>query len=156
MGRRRKHGEQLNASTMISHCRAEPWRQKEDHYDLFICSSDLWDGSMNINFIIGLASKGTGTVLSVARFREPGLGERLKYECIKTEVMHEMGHVFGLVTGRGKTEENLGPHCADSCTMRQGITVPHDWIPITQDRLRYGAFCQQCTNDLRGYFRELR
>lgn len=154
MGRQTEDGEQLNASTMVSLCASEPWREKEDHYDLFVCSSDLWEGFSNNNFVIGLALRNNATVLSVARFRHPELDARTRRECVKTEVMHELGHVFGLVTGRGRIEMSLGTHCADRCTMRQGITVPDDWVPISQDRLRYGAFCKTCREDLRGYFRK--
>jgi len=113
----------------------------------------MWDGTSRTNFIIGLASPGDSTTFSVKRFRE--LDEWMKNECIKTETMHEVGHVFGLIPySRTKNvEQSLGKHCTNKCTMRQGLMVPQDWIKITKDRLDYGAFCDDCKKDLVEYFK---
>jgi len=104
------------------------------------------------NFVIGLASPGIGTTISTYRFKQ--LDDKLRYECIKTETMHELGHVFGLIPDERTTdvEDSLGKHCANICIMRQGLTLPTDWINITKDRLDQGALCQPCKSDLKEYF----
>ena len=141
---------QLNVETMMFELAGEPWR-KVPHYDLMVVSADLTAKGMN--FVIGYGNRGIGAIASVARIRhlEPGL----RGECIKTEIMHELGHVFGLIP-RERTvavEAQLGRHCANICIMRQGVNVPDDWIRITLDRLDSGApFCPLCLRDLRSYF----
>lgn len=85
--------------------------------------------------------------------KQLSFGDYLRRECMKTEVMHEVGHVFGLVPdSRKEADERIGLHCKDVCTMRQGITVPTDWIRNTGDRLSHGPFCAHCTSDLREFF----
>lgn len=151
-----RNSRQLNAKTMQDLLFFEPWRNPNtggrDHYDIFAVHDDMYSG--NTNFVIGLAQPGIGTTISTYRFRE--LDGRTKYECIKTETMHELGHVFGLLPEERtyNVEDSLGKHCTNTCIMRQGLELPNDWINITNDRLRYDALCQTCTTDLREYFRE--
>lgn len=143
---------QLNANAILDSVINEPWRKAQDHYDVIVLHSDLYSG--NTNFVIGLAERGIGTVISTNRFNT--LGDRARHECIKTETMHELGHTFGLLPYE-RTENldtRLGRHCANTCIMRQGIAVPRDWINMTEDRLRYGALCPTCETDLRNYFRD--
>lgn len=146
---------QLNASRMLDALHYEPWRMVshggKDHYDILVLHEDMYSG--DTNFIIGLARQGIGTVLSVNRFR--CLTNREIYECVKTETMHELGHAFGLVSkSRTKNVENqLGMHCTNICIMRQGMTVPNDWLKITDQRLRYGALCKECDKELKDFFR---
>jgi len=78
---------------------------------------------------------------------------------IKTEIAHEIGHVFGLPSnrrGEKNIENSLGPHCKnDGCCMKQGLTVPADWINYTRDRLKNNGdhyYCQDCQTDLREKF----
>jgi hypothetical protein len=33
--------------------------------------------------------------------------------------------------------------------MRQGLVIPSDWIKITEDRLKFGALCGDCTKELK-------
>jgi len=130
----------------------EPHRvESGDHYDVFAVREDMYSG--NTNFVIGLAQRGIGTTLSTYRFRE--LRRRDRYECIKTETIHELGHAFGLIpSGRtSNVEKSLGKHCTNVCTMRQGLTVPNDWLEISRDRLSVGALCGQCQEDLINYFK---
>ena len=105
------------------------------------------------NFVIGVGYPGIGTAISTSRFH--GLKDRKKYECIKTMIMHELGHAFGLIrNGRTRNVENsLGPHCTNRCTMRQGLSLPDDWIKMSQDRLKHGALCGTCETDLKNYFK---
>lgn len=144
MGRRN----QLNADTMMVDLYEEPWQNQTAHYDVVVVNDDLWSGESDNNFVIGSAIRGIGTVVSVARF------EGLPEECIETEVLHEMGHVFGLVPDERTTnvEESLGRHCTNRCSMRQGLRVPDDWIQFTDDRLQVGAFCRQCQRDIKQFF----
>lgn len=104
--------------------------------------------------MIGLAQPEMGTVVSTHRFR--GLDDKTRYECVKTETMHELGHVFGLIP-QDRAEDvdySLGKHCTNVCTMRQGLRVPIDWIIYSGERVTSGrAFCNRCTQDLRNFFR---
>ena len=146
---------QLNAGTMQSLLLFEPWRNPQeggrDHYDILMVHSDMYLGETN--FVIGVAKQGIGTTISTHRFKE--LDGRDRYECIKTETMHELGHVFGLIP-KDRTENveySLGKHCTNRCIMRQGLRLPIDWINITNDRLRYGVLCEPCEKNLKAYFR---
>lgn len=149
----RKHStrpNQVNAQAILHAFATEPWQEAEMHYDVALISEDLY--ADNTNFIAGLAIPGVGTVLSVARFL--GLESATQYECLKTLVMHEVSHVFGLLP-RARTvaiDQRLGRHCANRCVMRQGITVPTDWITMTRDRMRHSAFCGLCQTGLKQFF----
>jgi len=149
-GRQSGRPSQLNADAIMANLEREPWRKTIPHYDVVILSSDMF--SEETNFVIGLASYAIGTIISTHRFM--GLDQALRAECVKTEVMHELAHVFGLVPDEriDNIEESLGKHCMNICVMRQGLRVPQDWIRMTGDRLRVGAFCKDCQRDLRSYF----
>jgi len=62
--------------------------------------------------------------------------------------------VFGLIPkNRTKNiKESLGKHCINICIMRQGLELPKDWIDLTRDRIKYGALCPTCKQDLKNYF----
>jgi predicted Zn-dependent protease len=153
------YGRQLNASVLLHLCYKEDW-QKTPHYEVFAVDKDLcYHG---LNFIIGLGDP-IGTIFSVVRFRN--LDDRIKYECIKTETMHELGHTFKAAKGRRGVDALTGTtgnngtlymdHCANECVMRQGVEVPKTWIKISQDRLKSGIpFCGKCTDDLISFFRK--
>lgn len=147
---RSRHG-QLHGGKLLSLLYSEPWQEMSPHYDIAITSSDLYDD--DCDFCIGLAVTGFGAVVSTARFR--GLGSYEAYDCIVTETMHEVGHVFGLVpeTRTENVNESLGLHCTNRCIMRQGLVVPNDWQTITADRLLGHEFCPECQNDIRQHFR---
>ncbi|MBD3310943.1 MAG: hypothetical protein GF349_00400 [Candidatus Magasanikbacteria bacterium] len=145
---------QLNADTIIRELYFEPWRKAQDHYDVFITDDDLYSGDDNNNFVIGVAQELTGTVVSTARFK--GLGSHIRHECIVTEIMHEFGHVLGLIpdSRTSSVEYSLGPHCTNECVMRQGLSVPNDWIRFTEDRIRTRRpFCRECQGHLENWFR---
>lgn len=144
-------GNQVNAHAIIDALIEEPWQQAQRHYDVVVLRSDMYDEGCN--FVIGLALSGLGTVLSINRFLQ--VEEGLQTECIKTETMHEVGHVFGLVPDNRNTnvEFSLGRHCTNRCIMRQGLRLPDDWIRITNDRLSSAsALCAQCQSNLLEYF----
>lgn len=141
---------QLDATVILNLCLQEPWQQLQAHYDLIVLRSDIYAG--DTNFIIGLAGTNSGAVISIHRFLE--LDRSNQAECIKTETIHELGHVFGLLPpDRDQDVEfSLGRHCANRCVMRQGLLVPEDWLRITADRLKFGPFCARCASDLRKFF----
>jgi predicted Zn-dependent protease len=144
---------QINSVPIIRNFCDEPWRKKElgykDHYDLFILKDDIY--CQDTNFVIGQAAGNFGVVLSTNRFKN--LDDKLKYECLKTLAIHEMGHAFGLIRKRTKDiDYTLGPHCKYTCVMRQGLIIPKDWINITNDRLKYGALCYDCKEELKSNF----
>jgi len=142
---------QMNALTILNFLSLPQWKKDNNYYDVFLLSSDIY--YENTNFIIGLARKGVGTIISTNRFQS--LNNTLKFECIKTETMHELGHVFGLlpIDRTENVDDSLGKHCTNRCIMRQGLIVPIDWVNITKDRLKYGPFCENCKKDLRNYFK---
>lgn len=149
-----RHG-QLNGDQLIDNLRSEPWQNSKPHYDIVILHSDLYSGKDDNNFVIGLAAQGLGTVISINRFLR--IDQTLQIECIKTETIHEVAHVFGLIPDERNccVEESLNKHCTNVCVMRQGLTVPNDWISMTYDRLRVGQpFCPFCLQDLQRYFED--
>jgi predicted Zn-dependent protease len=142
---------QIHAGKLLTLMWNEPYQVSEPHYDVFIVNEDLYDDGCN--YVIGCAIHNFGTVISVNRFL--GLEAKLRRECVRTEALHEIGHVFGLIpeARTANVEMSLGKHCTNTCTMRQGLSVPRDWIQITKERLEHGTFCPQCFNDLRSWFR---
>ena len=147
----------LNASTVLSLLEVEPCRKPEvggkDHYDVFLTERSMYSGSKNNNFVIGVAKPEIGTVMTTDKFQS--LNDRVKYECIVTETIHEMGHAFGLIPADRKenVEMSLGKHCTNTCVMRQGLSLPDDWIKFTNDRIEYGSLCERCEEDLYNFFR---
>lgn len=142
--------QQLYAGAILGAMCREPWQESIPHYDVMVLSQDMFEAGTN--FVIGTAYPGTGTVLSTARWK--GFSAGNQYELIKTETMHEVGHVFNLPNrSRSDIEQKLGSHCLNKCVMRQGMTVPTDWVNLTNDRLRNGALCPRCREDLRNYFK---
>ncbi|MDD5626837.1 MAG: hypothetical protein PHW01_02380 [Patescibacteria group bacterium] len=143
---------QVSGDAIMTNLWTEPWQETSPHYDVVVIWNDMYSGEEDNNFVIGLALPDTGTVISINRFLQLDL--KLQLECIKTEIIHEVGHVFGLLPKDRKDniEEKLGKHCTNTCVMRQGLRLPDDWVAMTHDRLRFGPFCQECQRDLRGYF----
>ncbi|MEO5928175.1 MAG: hypothetical protein ABIO72_05630 [Patescibacteria group bacterium] len=149
---------QLDCEIMLHECIDEPWQNKEPHYDMMVVSPDLHPRSAgeNANFVLGMSIEGVGTVLSTYRFISTELNTRNATECFKTTVMHELGHVFGLVKGERAMEGHWlhRQHCPPTrrCIMRQGLSVK-EWALHTRDRLEYGPFCPDCVKDLQSFFR---
>jgi len=145
-----RNDRQLHGGHLLKLLYNEPWQEARPHYDIVVTHSDIYDD--DCNFCIGLAVHGLGTVISTNRFLR--LDARAQRECIITETMHEVGHVFGLVPGdrTDNVESSLGLHCTNRCIMRQGLSVPHDWLKITEDRLAGHKFCSACQRDLRRFF----
>jgi predicted Zn-dependent protease len=123
------------------------------HYEIIVVKKDMY--IPGTNFLIGLSIPGDGALVSTNRFLSLK-DKSLQYECIKTMMMHEMGHVFGLPLRDYNVEEKIGRHCTNICVMRQGLYVPDDWIKMTEDRLKYGAFCKDCQQDLKKIIAQMR
>jgi len=140
------NGHQIDAYKTIT-------KMPADKYTAILTGEDINSSDGSYNFLIGLALPGIGTLISTKRFE--GIDDiYTRNECIKTEVMHEIGHVFGAPNpSRKDLEDNIGNHCRNKCVMRQGVRVPIDWIKITRDRLETGKpYCDSCEEDLRKHF----
>lgn len=148
-GRKKSEREgQLKANTILDKLAFEPWRE-DDYYDVLITNTDLYSRS-DTNFIVGVAQRNVGTVLSPYRFRS--LNSETKWQCLITEAMHELGHVFNVPARKEPdTTDSLGTHCTNTCVMRQGSHVPGDWVSMSEDRQKHGAFCNKCQQDLKSF-----
>jgi predicted Zn-dependent protease len=126
----------------------EEWQKSEPHYDICITHYPLWDQGT----CYGVASRGFGAVISTYAIYQAYMG-KLADDVFESLVMHEVGHVFGLVprTRTNNVVEMLGLHCTNRCIMRQGMDV-EAWRTHTDDRLQGHEFCLQCRRDLRSYF----
>lgn len=129
--------------------------EHHNRYNILVLDQDLNNYSSipsiqkDYDFILGFGDPGFGVILSTFKFQT--LDEQTRYECIKTEAIHETGHMFGLPDkNRGSNlQEKGGIHCTNICVMRQGFSVPKDWINMTKDRFDYGnALCDQCSEEL--------
>lgn len=141
---------QVNASAMLTRLAEEPYRRQVPHVDVVLLHTDLT--APGCNFVFGAARPGIGCVLSLARYA-PIRPIPARDACFQTVLMHEVGHVFGLVprTRTHAAEENLGWHCTNHpCLMRQGLTVAASEL-LTMDRLNYPAqvLCGDCRENLR-------
>lgn len=151
---RRSRTTQVNGASVMVRLKSEPWQDARPHYDVVVLRRDMYSGEDSSNFVIGLALPELGTVVSINRFLQ--LEKGLQAECIKTEVMHEVGHIFGLIPENRQinVEDSLGKHCTNVCSMRQGLRLPDDWVAMTRDRLRGEPFCGECKQALRQFFQE--
>lgn len=145
---------QLFVTRLVSDLYEEPWQNDTPHYDVLVTGRDLYD--TGCNFVIGSAVRGHLAILSTARFQK--LSEQISMRCFETEVLHEIGHMFGLpdpTRGDGTISESLGAHCTNpGCTMRQGLRVPDDWIRMSAERHPQRPFCPTCLGELRHWFLE--
>jgi predicted Zn-dependent protease len=146
-----KRENQLDADEILNQVAYRIMTGGQNHYLMMILNKDIY--CEDTNFVIGVAKPMSCTIISTFRFRS--LQAENRYECIKTETLHELGHVFCLPSKNRKTnvEESLGKHCTNICVMRQGLNVPEDWEKISKDRVNYGPFCETCTNDLIAFFK---
>ena len=146
-----RQGNQLSTVHLMHAMLVEPLQTTQPHYDVMILHSDIyWEDCI---FIIGQAMAGILSIISVHRFLS--LDSELSKGCVKTETMHEIGHMFGLPSEQrsdGTTEESIGLHCTNTCIMRQGLTIPKDFVRLTKDRLARGPFCATCLRELRQFF----
>lgn len=145
-----KSRNQLHCSKLAMSLITEPWQKLEPHYDVVILKDDLYDD--DTSFVFGY-SWGGQAVSSFCRFQKYVTDKRMQLEVFKTIVMHEVGHMLGLVNeNRNDIVYSLGWHCTHGkCLMRQGLEL-NAWIQYTHDRLQSSSpLCSHCQEDLRNY-----
>ncbi|MEK7516277.1 MAG: hypothetical protein AAB562_01640 [Patescibacteria group bacterium] len=143
---------ELNASAILAAFRADPFQRVRPHYRVLLLRGGLY--SPKYGTLVGLGQSTVGAVISLGSSGDAAR-DTLGEEYIKTLVMHELGHSFGLLPDdrKKKVMKKLGKHCANTCVMRQGSAVSGDWETVTRDRLGGQPFCEQCLHDLRQFFR---
>jgi hypothetical protein len=118
----------------------------------FMCFTSLaLAANGNVN-LLGWYRESVGSIISTTRLSSKAAGVT---DCFETIVMHNIGHVFGLIpiTRHHAAEENYGKHCTNICVMRQGFLEMKLWNQFTKDRLTSGnPFCKQCVENLNEYF----
>lgn len=118
-------------------------------YDVLVTDQDLY--AQGADFIVGIAQRRHGAVISPYRFSN--LSAFWRMQCIITETMHEVGHVFNMPSRTSpNVEQSLGKHCTSVCIMRQGLKVPKDWVQMSKDRISEKALCFECRKELRKFF----
>lgn len=155
---------QFDASLVLDVAERETNQINQPHHMIIFTNKDLY--MENVNFVVGAAQPDSGTLISLSRIWQSIKDSALRDNTIKTEIAHELGHVYGLPTNR-RGKENLdfetvpgsGAHCkSPGCSMKQGNVVPADFIRITQDRLanlRDKFFCLDCQRDLQQKFKKI-
>ncbi len=137
----------INAGTLLGDGQVYSMESKGCPLFIFVVNYDLVHPTAG--WCLGATTKFFGSVINVSRFLNFDL--EATQGLIKTLSVHEIGHLFGLVSEqRGEaTVEALGLHCTtDRCAMRQGPSVD-DWVRMTND-VKGGAiyFCIRCQTDL--------
>lgn len=129
----------------------EPWQQTRPHWEVLIINQDLTSRRRGeyLNFVFGSTDSAfPWTVQSIIRVMKLVGDPDLRNEMIRRLLRHEVGHMFGLPGRSFGIEENLGPHCINVCTMKQGLSI-EEWADATMEENRRGIhFCQDCLNDL--------
>ncbi len=141
---------QVYADKVIKDMFADPYQLRAPHWEVLLTNCDMT--MADTNFVIGGALPDLGTVTSLARL-EQVQDHNLRRECIRTQIFHEIGHVFNLPDPDREhaVEYLLGKHCARrGCSMKQGLNVPRDWELTTRERLAAGGrpYCDDCTHYL--------
>ena len=151
------YGMQFNADKILELYEELSLNKTNPHYIIMIIDKDL--GSTGLGYVIGNGRQYIGAVLSVLRFRH--LSDSKRCECLKTLVMHELGHVFGAAVGKNGIDAIPGKpiilslyqnHCDQECVMRQGSKVPEAWIQLSEDSLKSDKpFCYECIDQMKKY-----
>lgn len=146
-------GPQVDVNEVMGLFYEEPY-QADPHWEVFIVNNDLNDRGINgqyLNFIFGSTNPDfPASVQSVTRLLSSVPDNQLRYDMTRRLLRHEVGHMFKLPSGLRTVNvtENLGKHCTNICTMRQGISI-EEWAQLTQqETTRDVHFCNDCTNDL--------
>lgn len=158
-----RNSTQINANAICSFFVELICLSEQKHYSVFVVKSDIYSKYQDPEtknyketyYNVGVAIPFHCAIISTYRFKDKDLEHFLKFEVIKTETMHEIGHIFGIPNKKRKNlDKRLGNHCSreNKCVMRQGMTVD-EWKDMTKDRLRSGKpLCDECIDDLRIYF----
>lgn len=150
---------QVDAERLLQSFSTEPWRNDSllgDHYDLFIMEEDMFDrsaeaGDPGADYAVGRSMRFTTAVISTHRIDHIW---GMPYSYLKTEVMRQICFMFGVPDiGRDDVQvDGGGVHCVNDCILRVASAAPDDWQRMTEQRIRRGALCTHCRNDLRRFF----
>lgn len=151
------YGQQINVYNLTRQFYEEPW-QENPHWEVAIVNIDLYaDGT---NFVFGVTQPDfAASVQSVRRLIDSVSAGELRLAMVRRLLRHEVGHMFGLPSwDRRNTEEKLGTHCTNVCTMRQGMSIS-EWAQLTKQEVQNNVhFCGDCQNDfdkVRTHFKPL-
>jgi predicted Zn-dependent protease len=154
------YGNQLDAGQFAGLFRDEPW-QVEPHWEVLIVNQDLncRVGDSYINFVFGVTNPIFAYSVQSARRLTAGVRDLdLQKELVRRVLRHEVGHMFGLPMRNENTTENLGKHCTNICTMRQGLST-QEWSNQWREETDRGVqFCGNCLSDLaqsKNYYKSL-
>jgi predicted Zn-dependent protease len=127
---------------------------KRSGLSVIVLGEDIFDN--DTKFVIGEACENLYALFSVVRFRE--LKSDMKDLCIKIEMFHEIGHLFGAPPeDRSDLVESLGKHDPEyeKCVMRQGLIVPDHWIGFAKDYKKTGIiYCERCSNTIKKFVKK--
>jgi hypothetical protein len=149
---------QVDANALLQSLAEEPWRREDmlgDHYDLFVMEEDLFDAAQKNgggDYIVGKALRFQAAVVSTHRIEHIW---GMPYSYLKTEIMRQLCFMFD-VPDVTRDDVALRPEavaCTNRCILRTGHDAPEDWGLLTEDRIRCGPLCENCVEDLRGFFR---
>jgi predicted Zn-dependent protease len=167
---------QVNCNCIVSLAQREFLYSKKCGSVLYLVSEDMFLNEKN-TYVVGGANTERPAVVSTYRFSTPEFEDMIngmlksngsdqlkefisrdehkgkkpsavmRIECTKTVVMHELGHVLGLIPDGRK--ENIqtgdtGTHCKNSCVMRGGLDGLGDWIEYTLNRQLNDPYCSKC------------
>jgi hypothetical protein len=154
---------QVDSSRILHDLTSEPWRDDRllgDHYDLFVMEEDMYDPadgersgeSGGPSYSVGASRAMAAAVISTHRIEHIW---GMPYGCTKTEVMRRLCFMFGVPSRLRSDIERARDgiaHCKNVCILRRAEVAPDDWERLTADRLKHGALCEHCTEDLRQFF----
>ncbi len=143
----------VNAQSVLAYLRKRLEQAPESYMTVLLTKEPLGVTEQSINYVHALGQTGVGIVLSTHMLVYEHITVRA--QLIKTIVMHELGHIFGLLTRAYDITDNNGVHCSNICIMRHAGTVVV-WKSHTLDRLFLGSFCEECRRDLVANFKTLK
>ncbi len=152
---------QVDCDRILHNFSVEPWRNESslgDHYDLFVMEEDMYDPSEGDDqagpgYAVGKSERLSAAVISTHRIEHIW---GLPYSYLKTEVMRQMCFMFGVPDHRRDDVTLDGDVicCTHTCILRPARVAPDDWAQLTEDRIRHGALCDHCAEDLRRFFEQ--
>lgn len=149
---------QVNATSLLRNLANEPWRDERllgDHYDLFVIEEDLYlpdKETKGPGYCVGACRPFSAAVISSHRIEHIW---GMPYSTTKTEVMRQLCFMLG-IPSHLREDVAKGPDatafCNNTCILREASKAPKDWERLTEDRLKKGALCRSCVEDLRNFF----
>ncbi len=149
---------QVNAKDLLRNLANEPWRDERllgDHYDLFVIEEDMYlpeQEGKGPGYCVGVCRPFTAAIVSLHRIEHIW---GMPYSCTKTEIMRQLCFMLG-VPSHLRDDVTGGPDgsafCNNVCILREVFDAPEDWEKLTEERLREGALCDSCIDDLRKFF----